>query len=267
MKSEELALRIRRDVVEMAHISQGSHIGSALSVADIIAVLYTNFLDIKSIENKLDDRGRFILSKGHAGSAVYSVLAELGLIPLDELKTHYSNGSRLSGHVSHKGVPGVEFSTGSLGHGVCVATGIALSYKKKKKEHKIYTVIGDGECNEGSVWEMAMFAQHFGLDNLYVIIDHNKQQGLGFCKEQMDLIILADKWRAFGWNVTEIDGHNHLQLKEALTSFQEQKPNCIIAHTIKGRGVSYMENKLLWHYRSPNAEEYNIAMSDLEEYK
>ena len=194
MNSIELAKRIRKDAIEMTHISNGSHIGSILSVVDIISVLYTDILKYDNKNPHMEDRDYFILSKGHAGAAIYSALAHSGFFDVDILKTHYSNGSILSGHVSHKGVRGVEFSTGSLGHGGNVACGIALAKKIQKKENKVYAILGDGECNEGTVWELALFASHHKLDNLYIIIDRNNQQGLGYCKDILNTDSLAEKW-------------------------------------------------------------------------
>lgn len=265
MTSNELAWKIRRDAIEMTHISNGSHIGSVLSIADIVGVLYNDVMNIYPNDPKNDKRDRFILSKGHAGAAVYSALAEKGFFDVEQLKTHYADGSILSGHVSHKDVPGVEFSTGSLGHGVCAAAGMAMAAKMDKKNHRVFAITGDGECDEGSVWEMALFANHFRLSNLTVIVDHNKIQSLDKCENTLEFINLASKWKAFGWNVVEIDGHNHDEIRESLLSKDENKPTCIIAHTIKGKGISFMEDTVLWHYRAPQGEDYDNAIKELEE--
>lgn len=267
MTSKELAWSIRRDAIEMTHISNGSHIGAVLSIADIVAVLYNDIMKVFPDEPKSDNRDRFILSKGHAGAAVYSALAEKGFFAVEKLKTHYADGSILSGHVSHKDVPGVEFSTGSLGHGVCVGAGMAMAAKCDKKEHRVFVITGDGECDEGSVWEMALFANHFRLSNLTVIVDHNKIQSLDTCENTLELIDLAVKWKAFGWNVIEIDGHNHEEIRNALLSKDEKRPTCIIAHTTKGKGISFMENTVIWHYRAPQGEDYENAIRELEEAK
>jgi transketolase len=264
MNSVQLAWKIRRHGIEMTHLSRGSHIGAILSVADIIAVLYNDVMAIFPDDPKNDQRDRFILSKGHAGAAVYAALAEKGFFDVHELEGHYSNGSKLSGHVSHKNVPGVELSTGSLGHGICVGAGMALAAMRDKKEHMVYVVVGDGECNEGSVWEAVLFANHYRLSNLTVVIDHNKMQSLDFCENTIELIDLGAKWRAFGWNVIEIDGHDHEQLKNALLKRHNEKPTCIVANTIKGKGVSFMENEILWHYRDPQGEAYMNAVKELE---
>lgn len=268
MNSEQLAWKIRRHGIEMTHLSQGSHIGAILSVTDIIAVLYNDIANINPENPKMPERDRIILSKGHAGAAIYAALAEKGFFDVEELKTHYADGSRLSGHVSHKGVPGVEFSTGSLGHGLSVAAGMAYGAKKDNRENKVFVILGDGECDEGSVWEAALMANHYKLNNLVAIIDHNKMQSLDFCENTISLAPFAEKWRAFGWNVLDVDGHNHDTLREAFnTAFlYDEKPTVIIANTIKGKGISFMENNILWHYRFPHeGEEYNSAVAELKQ--
>ena len=266
MKSEQLAWLIRRHGIEMTHISHGSHIGSILSVADVVAVLYNDVANITPENLKDDNRDRIVLSKGHAGAAIYAALAEKGFFPVEELKTHYADGSRLSGHVSHKGIPGVEISTGSLGHGACMACGIALNAKIEKKPYYTYAIVGDGECDEGSIWEMALFANHFKLNQFVVIVDHNKMQSLDFCENTLSLSPFAKKWEAFGWNVYDIDGHNHDEIRKALSDAKQSqdKPTVIIANTVKGKGVSFMESDILWHYRFPHeGEEYDGALSEL----
>ena len=266
MKSEQLAWLIRRHGIEMTHISHGSHIGAILSVADIVAVLYNDVANISPENRKDENRDRVILSKGHAGAAIYAALAEKGFFDRAELKTHYADGSRLSGHVSHKGVPGVEFSTGSLGHGACVAAGMALNAKLDKKPYYTYAIVGDGECDEGSIWEMALFANQFKLNQLVIVVDHNKMQSLDFCENTMSLAPFAEKWKAFGWNVLDIDGHDHDALRDAFKKAKEStdKPTVIIANTVKGKGVSFMEFDILWHYRFPHdGEEYDGALKEL----
>ena len=268
MTSEKLAWLIRRHGVEMTHISRGSHIGAILSVADIIAVLYTNILKFDSNNPCWNERDRFILSKGHAGAALYSALAENGFFPVEELKTHYANGSRLSGHVSHH-LPGVDFSTGSLGHGLSVAAGRALAAKQDNKDFRSFVVMGDGECNEGSVWEAAEFANHYKLDNLVAIIDHNHMQSLDFCNNTLE-VDMAQRWNGFAWNVIEVDGHDHNALIGALkdTRNPENKPTVVIAHTVKGKGIPFMEMDILWHYRFPHdGWEYNCAVNELHKIK
>ncbi|KAF1086377.1 Transketolase 2 [Sporotomaculum syntrophicum] len=266
MTSEQLAWKIRRHGIEMTHLSQGSHIGAVLSVADIIAVLYNDIANVDPADPKMPDRDRIILSKGHAGAAIYAALAEKGFFKVEELKTHYADGSRLSGHVSHKGIPGVEFSTGSLGHGLSVGAGMAYGAKKDNKQHKVFVICGDGECDEGAVWEAALVANHYKLNNLVAVIDHNKMQSLDFCENTITLSPFADKWRAFGWNVIDIDGHDHDALRDAFIKAKESidKPTVIIANTTKGKGISFMENDILWHYRFPHeGEEYNSAVAEL----
>ena len=268
MKSEELAWLIRRHGVEMTHLSGGSHMGAILSVADIIAVLYTGVLNVDCNDPQMENRDRFILSKGHAGAAIYAALAETGFFSVDELKTHYQNGSRLSGHVSHL-LPGVDFSTGSLGHGLSAAAGMAYAAKKDHKGHNVYVVLGDGECDEGSVWEAALFANQYRLNNLTAVVDHNMMQSMDFCEKTLELEDFANKWRAFGWNVIEINGNNHDELKEAFAKkFNNNKPKVVIADTIKGYGIPFMENDILWHYRFPHdGWEYDLAVTSLYEIK
>ena len=267
MNSEQLAWKIRRHGIEMTHLSQGSHIGAILSVADITAVLYNDIAQVNPQDPNDPNRDKIILSKGHAGAAMYAALAEKGFFDIAELKTHYADGSRLSGHVSHKGIPGVEFSTGSLGHGLSVAAGMAYGIKKDKKPNKVFAILGDGECDEGAVWEAALVANHYKLNNLIAIIDHNKMQSLDFCENTISLAPFADKWKAFGWNVVEVDGHNHDSLRKAFenASLSDEKPTVIVANTIKGKGISFMENNILWHYRFPHiGEEYDSAIAELK---
>ena len=266
MNSKELANKIRLHCVKMAQSGKGSHIGSSLSIADILAVLYSDILKIDPSQPSLSSRDRFILSKGHAGAAVYSVLAEKGFFSVEKLKTHYQNGSDLSGHVSHKGVPGVELSTGSLGHGLNVGVGIAKAAKLDKKNYKVFVLLSDGECDEGTIWEAAMFSSHHNLNNLTAIVDYNKLQSLDSVQNTLALEPFCDKWKSFGWTVVEVDGHNHSELNDAL-SFKNQKnekPTVLIAHTTKGKGVSFMENSVLWHYRSPQGKEFEDAISELK---
>ena len=232
---EVLAWLIRRHGLEMTHISRGSHIGAIFSVAEIMAVLYTRILNVNPADPAMENRDRLILSKGHAGAAVYAALAERGFFPVEELRQHYANGSHLSGHVSHRGVP-------------------------------TFVVLGDGECDEGSVWEAALEANHFGLDHLIAVVDHNHMQSLDFCENTIRLEPFDDKWAAFGWYVQRVDGHDVHVLEEAFRKALEHKgsPSVIIADTVKGKGVSFMENDILWHYRTPQGEEYEAARLELE---
>ena len=244
MNTEQLANRIRIHAVKMTSRGGSSHVGAALSMTDIIAVLYGETMNVDPASPTHDDRDRFILSKGHAGAAVYAALAETGFFPLERLETHYQDGSTLSGHVSHKGIPGVELSTGSLGHGLSVGCGMAKAGKLRDASHRVFVLLSDGECDEGSNWEAILFAAHHQLDNLVAIIDYNKIQSLAPVADTLALEPFADKWRSFGWNVLETDGHDHKQLCEtfALAHATSGKPTCVMAHTIKGKGVSFMEN-------------------------
>ena len=262
---ELLANRIRNHALDMTSNGSSSHIGSVFSIADILACLYGELLNISSKNIKSKSRDRFILSKGHAGAGVYAALAESGIIEKSLLKTHYQDGSMLSGHVSHKNIPGVELSTGSLGHGLSVGVGFAISAKLDNRKNKTIVLLSDGECDEGSNWEAIMFSSHHKLNNLIAIIDYNKLQSLDSVENTLNLEPFSDKWKAFGWNVIEINGHN---IEEILKSYNEaskskNKPTCIIAHTIKGKGVSFFENKVLWHYRSAKGREYESAKKEL----
>ncbi len=261
-----LAKRIRLDVIHMTNRGKSSHVGSALSIADIVATLYGAALNVDPQDPTRPDRDRFILSKGHAGAAVYAALAETGFFDVSLLQQHYQNGSIFSGHVSHKGVPGVELSTGALGHGLNVATGMALAAKRGGEDWRAFALLSDGECDEGSTWEAAMFAAHHKLDNLVAVIDYNKLQSLASVAETLALEPFADKWRAFGWSVTEVDGHDHARLLSVFDRlpFERGKPSVVIAHTTKGKGVSFMENEVAWHYRSPQGAEFDQAIVELE---
>lgn len=273
MTSEQLAWKIRRHAIEMTHLSGGSHIGAVLSVADIIACFYTDVMNYRPEEPDWDGRDRFILSKGHAGAALYAALAEVGFFSVEELKTHYANGSRLSGHVSHY-LPGIDFSTGSLGHGLSAGTGMAYALKKDGKNERVFVVLGDGECDEGAIWEAALFANHFRLNNLVAVIDRNHMQSVDFTENTLELDDLGAKWRSFGWNVIETNGNDHIALKQAFSLMekirmeQPHKPTVIIADTIKGCGISFMELDILWHYRFPHdGWEYDCAVNELHDCK
>ncbi len=267
MTSSELALKIRKHALEMTHLGQSSHVASILSMADILAVLYGQVLEKRPKEPKWPKRDRFILSKGHAGAGVYAALAETGYFPPEDLKNYYSNGSKFSGHISHIGIPGVELSTGSLGHGLSVGAGMAFAARLDSKKHRHFVLMSDGECDEGSNWEAILFASHHKLSNLIAIIDYNKIQSLDTVGKTLNLEPFVDKWRAFGWNTTEVDGHDHEALVQGLEidPVKNIQPSCIIAHTTKGKGVSFMENSVLWHYRSPQGEEYENAMNELNQ--
>lgn len=255
---------IRRLILETVTQAKASHIGSALSIVDILVSLYTE-MNVRPENPNWDDRDRFILSKGHACVAVYAVLAELGFFPKDELLNYGQDHSRLMNHISHK-VPGVEFSTGSLGHGLPFGVGKAFAAKRLGKAWKTFVLLSDGELNEGSNWEAMMFAAHHKLENLVAIIDYNKLQSLTTVEKTLRIEPLADKFIAFGWSVHEVDGHKHTLLRKSLKKipFEPPKPSLLIAHTVKGKGISFMENKVEWHYRTPSVEKLELAMKELK---
>ena len=261
---QDLAVLVRAHVLRMSHHAHSSHVGSALSIVDLLVVLYKKVLRVNASNPNWPDRDRFILSKGHSCAALYAVLAEQGFFPMRWLKAYGEDGSYLFEHIAHN-VPGVEASTGSLGHGLPIGCGMALAAKRDNRSCRVFVLLSDGECDEGSTWEAALFAPHHRLDNLVAIIDYNKLQAFGKVKEVLDLKPLADKWRVFGWAVREIDGHDFEQIEGALSSvpFEAGKPSCIIAHTVKGKGVSFMENQLAWHYKSPNDEQLRQALDEL----
>lgn len=239
--------------------------GSGLSAADILAVLYGSVMRYRADRPMDPNRDRFIMSKGHAGAAVYAVLAETGFFDPEGLRDHYQNGSVFSGHVSHAGVPGVEVSTGSLGHGLPVGVGMAWRARYLGAPWRTFVLLSDGECDEGSNWEAAMFAGHHRLGNVVAVVDYNKLQSLASTDETLTLEPFADKWRAFGWDVMEVDGHDHLQLDASLqVNPGAPSPRVVIAHTVKGKGVSFMEGQVLWHYRPPSSEELIAALAEVE---
>lgn len=257
-----IARDIRKKIIGMHARSGASHIGSALSVVDILTVLYFRILKLRP-ESKRD---HFILSKGHAGSALYAVLAKKKIIPERHLATYCRDGGRLCGHSDNNRLDGIEASTGSLGHGLSIACGMAIAARHDKKKSRIFVLMGDGECNEGSVWEAAMFAAHHRLDNIVVIIDRNHLQGMGRTEEVMGLEPLLGKWTSFGWKGRRIDGHNLKEIEKACLRgpFSRGKPSVIIAETSKGKGVSFMEDQLEWHYKSPNRQQSKQAISELD---
>lgn len=259
------ARSVRKDILETLELAGSGHPGGSLSEVEILLSLYGHALNHKPADPKWDGRDRLIVSKGHCSPGVYAVLAEFGYFPKEELKTFRKFGSRLQGHV-HVKVPGVEFNTGSLGHGLSFANGIALGARMRGKGFRTFCLMGDGEIHEGSVWEAAMTAAHHNLRNVCAIIDYNKVQENGFVKDIKNLEPLADKWRSFGWHVFEVDGHN---LKELVTAFDEfknikNKPSVVIAHTVKGKGVSFMEGKCTWHGKAPNKEQLAQALAELK---
>lgn len=235
-------------------------------MADILAVLYMHVLHLDPTQPEWPDRDRLILSKGHAAAGLYAALALRKFFPMDWLKRFSQNGSLLTGHVSHH-VPGVELSTGSLGHGLPVACGMAMADKREKKLRRVFIILSDGECDEGSTWEAALFGAHHKLDNIVAIVDQNRLQGFGRVVEVLDLEPFAEKWRAFRWSVREVDGHDHQALLTEFSHvpFEPSHPSLIITHTIKGKGVPFMEDQLAWHYKSPNVEELSNALQHLGE--
>ena len=263
-KTKEFAKNIRINTLNMITSSKSSHIGSCFSIADVLSVL---FVDVMKYNNKLFNektRDRLIFSKGHASAIYYSALAEAGFFSKKKLKLFCEDGSDLFGHVTRNRIPGVEVSSGSLGHGLSIAAGMAISMKKDKINNRIFCIISDGECNEGSTWEAALFAGHHKLNNITLIIDYNKIQSFGRISEVLNLNSLEKKWQSFNWSVKKVDGHSLSQLSKILKSKKSIKPQLIIANTVKGKGVSFMENQLKWHYKSPNNKEYLLALDQLK---
>jgi len=265
LNAAQLAKKIRSHVLDMTRTGNSSHVGSCLSVADLLAVLYTGILNVNPKKPNDPNRDRLIFSKGHAAAALYATLAEVGFFKPDRLRSFYQDGTSLAGHVTCAKNPGIELSTGSLGHGLGVAAGRAKALKMDKSNSRVFVILSDGECDEGSVWEAVLFAAHHQLDNLVVIVDYNKIQSLDHVDKTLRLEPFAAKWRAFGWNAKEINGHDHSSLRVTLRGIplSKGKPSAVLAHTIKGRGVSFMENSVLWHYRSPQGKEYENAKKEL----
>lgn len=262
---DKVAKEIRRKIYQIAHFAGGGHIGAAFSMTEIISVLY--FGEVLKYDSKRplwEERDRFILSKGHACYALYAVLAKAGYFDEKELKSVGKPGSCFGGHPKIGEIPGVEASTGALGHGLSFGIGIALANKIDKKNSHVYVLLGDGECQEGSIWEGALSAPTFKLDNLTVIIDHNKLQAMDRIENIIEMGSFSEKWKAFGWNVEEIDGHNTNEIYIALTKRVIDRPTLIVANTIKGKGVSFMEDAPIWHYRMPNEEELIVLMKELD---
>jgi transketolase len=262
---EKMAKQLRRHVIQMIATAGSGHPGGSLSAADIVTALYFNVLRHDPKNQQWSDRDRFVLSKGHAAPILYAALAECGYFPVEELATLRKLGSRLQGHTDRTLTPGVEMSAGSLGQGLSFGIGIALAGRLDKRDYHVYVLLGDGECEEGQVWEAAMFAPHFQLDNLTAIVDHNEIQLDGRCCDIMGIEPLADKWRAFNWHVIEIEGHDMSQVLPALKEAGniKGKPTVIIAHTVKGKGVSFMEGNVDFHGKAPNAQETEIALKEL----
>ena len=263
-KLKEISKKIRKHILKMIYTSQSSHIGAALSIVDILVILYFHTMNVDS-KNYTDVlRDKFVLSKAHASSALYATLVEKEIIPLDYLEKYCVDDGILPGHLDSTFVPGIEFSAGSLGHGLSVAVGMAIANLQLSHSGRIFTLVGDGECNEGSIWEAIMLASHLKLSNLTVIVDYNKFQSFGMTNDVINQESIVDRWKSFGWDVFEVDGHNFLELIDAFNEHQS-KPKVIIAHTVKGKGVSFMENKFEWHYKSPNQEQYDLAIREMDD--
>ncbi len=263
--SEELVKRVKETCLRLSHNTNASHLGGAFSIADVLAVLYTRILNYDSSNAKLPGRDRLFYSKGHACTALYATLKEVGFYNDTALQTFSQDGSIFTTHVNHK-IPGIEFSTGSLGHALSVSCGVALAGKRRNESWHVFTILSDGELNEGSNWEAILFAPHHKLNNLTVIVDYNKIQSLGSVAEVLNLDPLTKKFESFGWEVTEINGHDHKEIHEALQKekIHPSKPKVIIAHTIKGKGIDFMEHQLAWHYKSPNKEQLASAIAQIE---
>ncbi len=265
IKLMKVANEIRKGALTAVYCAASGHPGGSLSIADILAYLYFEEMNVDPQNPKMEDRDRLVLSKGHTSPALYATLAEKGFFPKEDLKTFRHKDSYLQGHPDMKNIPGVDMSTGSLGLGISAACGMALSAKISEKTYRVYSILGDGESQEGQVWEAAMFAAHYGLNNLCIFVDVNGLQIDGPTSEVMNPQPLDEKYKAFGWNVAVIDGHNFDQIDEAVkASKKSDKPFAIICKTVKGKGVSYMENQCSWHGSAPNAEQYEIGMKDLE---
>ena len=264
---EELARKCRVEIVRMVHRAQAGHPGGSLSEIDLISALYANYMRINPDEPNWDDRDRFILSKGHASPGMYAILAEMGFISKEDLKSYRVLGGVCQGHVDMKWCPGVDFSAGSLGMGLSFGMGCSIAARLEGSERNIFVMLGDGEIQEGSVWEAAMAAKHHELGNLKVILDRNRIQNDDFCESQMRMFDIPAKWQSFGWEVMEIDGHNTEDIVRGLDFLvnTNDNPAILIAHTIKGKGVSYMEDNPAFHGAAPNDEQFQIAMEELGE--
>ena len=262
---QKVATRIRLGIIEGTYNAKSGHPGGSLSIADTLAYLYWKEMNIDPKNPKMEGRDRLVLSKGHSAPALYAALAERGYFPVEELKTLRHIGSMLQGHPNMNDTPGVEMSTGSLGQGISAACGMALAAKVKGEDSRVYTILGDGEIEEGQVWEASMFAAQYKLDNLVAIIDNNNLQIDGPITEVMSSYPITDKFTAFGWNVIAIDAHDFDQLEAAFKAARtvKGKPTAIIQKSVKGKGVSFMENQVSWHGTAPNAEQYEQAKAEL----
>lgn len=262
MDSVELARLARLDCVEVAHSDHSTHVGGCLSVADILAVLYTDVLRHDPANPSWPERDRLVLGKGHSSTALYSCLGYLGYFPHEEVLTQYEDGSRISGHVSHK-VPGIEVSTGALGHGLPIACGMALAAKMDGRDHRVVCILGDGEVQEGTTWEASLFAVHHELSNLTVIVDNNRIQSDGTLEGVLGMTDLPKLFEPFGYELREVDGHDHAALREALRPATGTAPVLVIAHTVKGKGLSFAEDNVAFHSTRLNDEQYERALEEL----
>lgn len=262
---ENMAKEVRKGIIEAVYHAQSGHPGGSLSVADILTVLYFNELNIDENNSKREDRDRFVLSKGHCSPALYSCLANRGFFPVEDLKTFRNIDSYLQGHPDMKKIPGVDMTTGSLGQGLSTAVGMAIAGKMDNKSYRVYSILGDGEIEEGQIWEAAMSANKYHLDNLCVIVDNNNLQIDGTIEEVMSPYPIDEKFRSFGFEIIKIDGHNMQEILDAfdVAKHVKGKPVCIIAKTVKGKGISFMENQVGWHGKAPNEEQYKMAMEEL----
>jgi len=263
---EAIAKKLRRHIITMTGKAGSGHPGGSLSAVEIVTALYFRLLRHKPKDPQWTDRDRFILSKGHAAPLLYATLAECGYLPIDELITLRQLDSRLQGHTDRTVTPGVEMSAGALGQGLSFAVGVALAGRLNSQKYRVYVLLGDGECDEGQVWEAAMAAAHFKVDNLVAIVDNNGLQIDGWNRDVMNLDPFNQKWQTFGWHVIEVDGHNLAQLIDAFNQAKlvKRQPTVVIAHTIKGKGVSFMENNVDFHGKAPTAAEVEIALKELE---
>ena len=263
---EKLAKKIRLGIIDEVYYGKSGHPGGSLSIADIMTVLYFDEMNIDNENPNWEDRDRLVLSKGHCSPALYAALAYRGYFPIEDLKTFRNINSYLQGHPDKKNIPGVDMSTGSLGQGLSAANGMAISAKLNKKNYRVYCILGDGEIEEGQIWEAAMSSSKYKLNNLCVIVDNNNLQIDGTIDEVMSSKPIDDKFRSFGFEIIKIDGHNIEEIKSAFEVAKnvKEKPVCIIAKTIKGKGVKYMENKVDWHGKAPNEDEYKQAIIDIE---
>jgi transketolase len=262
----EKAKQLRRNIIDMVYQEKSGHIGGSLSIVEILIALYYVKLNIDPSNPKWKDRDRFILSKGHTAPALYAVLADKGYYPAAYLTSSFRKvNSTLQGHPDMNKTPGIDMTTGSLGIGLSAACGMALGAKIKDESFRVYTIIGDGEANEGQIWEAVMTAAHYKLNNLIAFVDLNRLQNDGFTKDEMNMEPMADKWKSFGWNTIEVDGHDLCQILEAIdhAHLSKDKPTVVICHTTKGKGVSFMENSIVFHGASPNEEQYGKAMEEL----